>query len=272
MPIIWTKIIPRWSGDVIEPPEAKKDVGYIAGDKPPAKWENWLRKGTYEALEETRAVVEDIDSQLAQKVSENDLDQLVSANSILTKIKTVDGAGSGLDADLLDNKHAEDFVNAIAIGSNSDPNTTLESYILSNHANSPSSSYYWHIQTLFYSTKAVNSNRVQIATSYNSDNNMYIRRYFNNAWSDWTRLMKDGDSMIKSIQRGSNVLNSTTITQAISAINIDKSTINLMLKVGPSRDASRTTISAEFASSSSIIINSNYTGSHYVLWEVIEFV
>lgn len=67
MAIIWNKIIPRWGGDTIEPPEAKKDAGYIAGDKPPAKWENWLRKGTYEALDETRDVIEGIDSQLAQK-------------------------------------------------------------------------------------------------------------------------------------------------------------------------------------------------------------
>lgn len=66
MAITWTKLIPRWGGDTIEPSEAKKDTGYIAGDKPPAKWENWLRKGTYEALDETRDVVEDIDTQLAQ--------------------------------------------------------------------------------------------------------------------------------------------------------------------------------------------------------------
>lgn len=61
MAIIWTKLIPRWDGLTIEPPEAKKDVGYIAGDKPPAKWENWLRKGTYEALDETRDAVDYID-------------------------------------------------------------------------------------------------------------------------------------------------------------------------------------------------------------------
>lgn len=66
MAIIWTKLIPRWGGDTIEPPEDKKDTGYFAGDKPPAKWENWLRKGTYEALDETRDVIEGIDSQLAQ--------------------------------------------------------------------------------------------------------------------------------------------------------------------------------------------------------------
>ena len=66
MAIIWTKLIPRWGGLTIEPSEAKKDTGYIAGDKPPAKWENWLRKGTYEALDETRDVIEGIDTQLAQ--------------------------------------------------------------------------------------------------------------------------------------------------------------------------------------------------------------
>lgn len=69
MAIIWNKIIPRWGGTIIEPPEAKKDEGYLIDDVPPASWENWLRKGNYEALDETRDVIEDIDSQLAQMAS-----------------------------------------------------------------------------------------------------------------------------------------------------------------------------------------------------------
>lgn len=69
MAIIWNKIIPRWGGATIEPPEAKKDEGYLIDDVPPASWENWLRKGTYEALDETRDVIEGIDSQLAQMAS-----------------------------------------------------------------------------------------------------------------------------------------------------------------------------------------------------------
>ena len=79
MAIIWNKLIPRWDGLTIEPPEAKKDVGYIAGDKPPAKWENWLRKGTYEALDETRDVVENIDSQLAQIMNDWDFGLITSS-------------------------------------------------------------------------------------------------------------------------------------------------------------------------------------------------
>ena len=70
MAISWTKIIPRWAGDTIEPPEAKKDEGWIEGDKPPAKWWNWFQKGTYEALDETRDVIEGIDSQLAQTATD----------------------------------------------------------------------------------------------------------------------------------------------------------------------------------------------------------
>jgi hypothetical protein len=36
----------------------------------------------------------------------------LGASNILTQIKTVDGSGSGLDADLLDGKHASSFANA----------------------------------------------------------------------------------------------------------------------------------------------------------------
>ena len=87
-----------------------------------------------------------------------------------------------------------------------------------------------------------------------------------------TDLIVAGMGGIKSIQRGSNALSSTTITQAISSVDINKSTINLMLKASSGQDASKITISAEFASSSSISITSNYTGTYYAIWEVIEFV
>ena len=35
---------------------------------------------------------------------------VISAEEILDKLKTVDGEGSGLDADMLDGKHASEFV------------------------------------------------------------------------------------------------------------------------------------------------------------------
>ena len=81
MAIIWTKLIPRWGGTTIEPPEAKKDEGYLIDDVPPASWENWLRKGTYEALDETRDVIEDIDAQLAQ-MGNNDKEARNAINNL----------------------------------------------------------------------------------------------------------------------------------------------------------------------------------------------
>ena len=42
----------------------------------------------------------------------NELRPDLSAQELLDKIKTVDGTGSGLDADLLDGKHASEFAAA----------------------------------------------------------------------------------------------------------------------------------------------------------------
>ncbi len=58
----WNKVIPRWAGDIVEPPESKKDEGYLVGDRPPASWENWFRKGVYEAMVENRSVIDSLDS------------------------------------------------------------------------------------------------------------------------------------------------------------------------------------------------------------------
>jgi hypothetical protein len=46
------------------------------------------------------------------KVDEIDISN-VSDDVILSKLKNVDGTGSGLDADMLDGKHASDFTPAV---------------------------------------------------------------------------------------------------------------------------------------------------------------
>jgi len=85
-----------------------------------------------------------------------------------------------------------DVFNAIAIGSTADPNTTQESYILTNHANSPGGSAYWHIQTLFYASKT--GNRSQIATRYNGGTDeMYIRTCYSNTWTTWKRMLHESN-------------------------------------------------------------------------------
>ncbi|RSD21084.1 pyocin knob domain-containing protein [Mesobacillus subterraneus] len=109
-----------------------------------------------------------------------------------TRLETTDGAQA--KADLAEayavnnavNQAKAYAMNSISTGSTADPNTTQESYILTNHANSPGGSAYWHIFTLFYSSKT--GNRVQIAISYNGRVRMEIRQFFSGSWSTWHRV------------------------------------------------------------------------------------
>ena len=106
--------------------------------------------------------------------------------SMITGLPTSLPANGG-NADTVDGKHATDFVNAVASGSTSDPNTTQLPYILTNHANSPGLGKYWHIQTLFYSSKT--GNRAQIAVDYNHTGGyMYIRHYYGGSWTSWKKV------------------------------------------------------------------------------------
>jgi len=67
-----------------------------------------------------------------------------------------------------------------------DPNTTQSHVILSNHANTPDSSNYWHITTTFYSS--VTGNRGQIAVQYANGSRVYARSYYEGVgWQAWTR-------------------------------------------------------------------------------------
>ncbi|QTL96572.1 hypothetical protein GM661_00595 [Iocasia frigidifontis] len=39
--------LPRWEGEILEPPESKKDNGWLAGERPPFNWLNWLFNTIY---------------------------------------------------------------------------------------------------------------------------------------------------------------------------------------------------------------------------------
>ena len=67
-----------------------------------------------------------------------------------------------------------------------DPNTTLEHVIITNK-NTPSTGF-WYVMTLFYSTKAATSNRVQYAMPYTNpllNPGLYVRSYYSGSWSSW---------------------------------------------------------------------------------------
>jgi len=73
----------------------------------------------------------------------------------------------------------------VSEGTNSqDPNSAAYPVILTNHANSPDSSYYWHITTTYYSTSG---NVAQIAVQYSDSNRVYARSRYGGTWTSWVR-------------------------------------------------------------------------------------
>lgn len=69
-----------------------------------------------------------------------------------------------------------------------DPNTAVDHILLSNHANTPNSAFYWHIYTSFYSSISSTANRSQLAIQYNGGNQVYARSCYGSTWTAWVRL------------------------------------------------------------------------------------
>lgn len=115
-----------------------------------------------------------------------------TAVDVLAKVKSLDGHGSGLDADVVDG-----YEGAYLAGLNygvvtADPNTALYPYILTRHANTPNPSSYWHIRTQFYSSIATDSNQAQIAIQYSGGSQVWARSKYGVTWTSWVRLDNDG--------------------------------------------------------------------------------
>lgn len=75
-----------------------------------------------------------------------------------------------------------------------DPDTTLESLVLTSHTNAPQGAgTFYYIQTVFYNTKATNAARAQFAFPYNKRGSMYHRYYASGSWSSWARYMNSDE-------------------------------------------------------------------------------
>lgn len=125
--------------------------------------------------------------------------------SISLKVWTPNSGYSGIvingtrvmisNGDLYD-KYNKIFPNGVAVyggGNGPDPNTTLDSLILSAHANAPGSGFKY-IYTAFYNNKTTTSNRGQFAVPYgDSSNYVYYRFYYNGSWSAWYQLADQND-------------------------------------------------------------------------------
>lgn len=74
-----------------------------------------------------------------------------------------------------------------------DPNTTIESLILTNSENCPEPNVFYYIHTVFYNSKADTENRAQTAMPYKTDANIYHRYCVSGVWSEWKKMVNAAD-------------------------------------------------------------------------------
>jgi len=95
------------TGDVIALGEFRSgdkiDSAYVSGNTEYMQVANVV--STYQTISVERAALANTNSYIATKLDSSSY----TAADVLTKIKTVDGSGSGLDADTLDGQHASAF-------------------------------------------------------------------------------------------------------------------------------------------------------------------
>jgi len=119
----------------------------------------------------------------------------------------VGGDGAQIDhgglAGLSDNDHTqyplitELWINRGA--TNQDPNSPSDHVILTNHANTPDSNFYWYITTTKYPN---DPNYGQIAVMYNNNGNTYDHRVYSRhkytateGWTDWVRISNEQEGI-----------------------------------------------------------------------------
>lgn len=79
----------------------------------------------------------------------------------------------------------------------SDPNSTDLPVMLTNHAHGPDGgASYWHIFTMFYSTRSGSGNRAQLAIDYTGSGRVCARSCYSSTWTPWNKLWGSGSTTI----------------------------------------------------------------------------
>lgn len=82
-------------------------------------------------------------------------------------------------------------------GDRGDPNKAVDHILLSNHANTPDSTFYWYIYTCFFPSISSTANRAQLAIQYDWGNQVYARSCYGPTWTPWVRLdVGDWDTLL----------------------------------------------------------------------------
>ena len=130
-----------------------------------------------------------VQSQLGLKLNSSSY----TASDVLTKIKTVDGSGSGLDADLLDGQQGSYYTQTVsdtALNSGNDLNSLTDGYYSwtsSQPTNSPGHTYMILLQV------TDGGQPQQLAWGGSSNGKMYIRRRDSGTWYSWTKVWTDAN-------------------------------------------------------------------------------
>ena len=108
-----------------------------------------------------------------------------TASDVLTKIKTVDGSSSGLDADLLDGLDSTGFVKQLSDATSPDYTTPSSRRVDPNSSN-PTNEHY------AISTFGNNGNVTGQLAVHLSNGSGYLRSH-NNSWSGWRKIWTDNN-------------------------------------------------------------------------------
>lgn len=115
-----------------------------------------------------------------------------TAADILAKLKTVDGAGSGLDADLLAGRNSLQYAHAGTVSADQLNNSVFPAGLyVTNEALSLGLSWLWaHIINLKHASQ--DGYNAQIATPLDvTSGDMYVRYSVGTAWTTWKRIWTD---------------------------------------------------------------------------------
>lgn len=128
-----------------------------------------------------------------------------TATDYLNLIKTVDGSGSGLDADLFDGRESNTFYgNSFTAFTDFNSATGNNIYDLSGFqpSNRPATGNFFSVLNI--DNSVANNNRFQMAWQLGTQN-IHIRNQTTGSWSSWNRLYHTGDFSISTSATASTV-------------------------------------------------------------------
>lgn len=130
-----------------------------------------------------------------------------TAKDILTKLKTVDGAGSKLDSDTVDGKHASDFVQSVK----STTTTNIDTVTLEGMYEYPNITSSKTLPPFTGSGGACGLivKSVKVGSNYDccfqillkdGCNYIYMRYFHTGSWSDWTKINPDTEEILSNLK------------------------------------------------------------------------